>query len=60
MASEISVIMPGWRLRNSGTAMRRKGTPPMTNTSAAKIGAIQLLPGNSGMLKLNHCWSIGL
>ena len=60
MASEIRTIMPGWRFRISGTAMRRKGTPPIRKTSVAKIGAIHRLPGNTGTVKPNHIWSMSL
>ena len=60
MASEMSVIMPGWRLRSSGTAICRKGTPPYRKTTTAKTGAIQWLPGRPACVKPSHFWSIGL
>ena len=36
MASEISSIMPGLRLRTSGTAICRKGSPPYRKITTAK------------------------
>ncbi len=39
MASEISIIIPGWRLRSSGTAICRKGSPPKPKTTVENTGA---------------------
>ena len=43
-----------------GTAMRRKGMPPMTKTMVAKTGPIQWLPGKLGRLYPSHIWIMGL
>jgi hypothetical protein len=60
IASEIKVIMPGSRLRTSGTAIERKGTPPTKKTSSDRPGATHSEPGKAGGRKANHCWIIGL
>ncbi len=51
IAREISVIMPGWRLRTSGTAICKNGSPPYTKTIREKTGVIQALPGKAGHTK---------
>ena len=56
----MSVIIPGWRLRSSGTAICRKGTPPYRKTTTEKTGSIHWLPGKAGMVKPSSCWTIGL
>ena len=48
MASEMSVIIPGWRARTSASPPRRKTVPPYRKMTVPRIGGMRSLPGKSG------------
>ena len=60
MAKVMRVIMPGLRLRISGTAILMKGMPLTMKTMVAKTGEIHWLPGNAGAVNPSQFWMEGL
>lgn len=48
MASEMSIIMPGWRAAHSSRAISRKGKPPYRKMATERTGATHAWPGKAG------------
>jgi hypothetical protein len=48
MAMAMSVIMPGWRSRSSGTAPFRKTLPPYAKMIVPRMGGMRFEPGKAG------------
>ncbi len=50
IASEIRVIIPGWRSRISGTAPRMKTSPPYRKIAVPRTAGTYWIPGTAGIV----------
>jgi hypothetical protein len=60
MAIEIRSIIPGRHSRASWRPPFRNGQPPQAKMKVPRTGAIHPDPGNRGIEKPSHIWTISL